>query len=93
MHGRAVTLQAAAHPVCADAVHLSARTEEAVAEQAALVRALKEEHGLANDDEEVLDHVAQLLRRKAKLEKLQQRAAAADAAPQEALSGPQEAPA
>lgn len=53
--------------------------EDAVAEQAALVRALKEEHGLGNDDEEVKENVALLLRRKAKLEALQQRAAAADA--------------
>ena len=43
------------------------------------MRALKEEHGLGNDDEEVKENVALLLRRKAKLEALQQRAAAADA--------------
>lgn len=50
-----------------------------MAEQAALVRALKDEHGLGNDDEEVKENVALLLRRKAKLEALQQRVAAADA--------------
>ena len=51
-----------------------------MAEQAALVRALKEEHGLGNDDEEVVESVALLLRRKAKLEALQKRVEAADAA-------------
>ena len=66
--------------------------EEAVAEQAALVRALKEEHGLANDDEEVTENVALLLRRKAKLERLQQRVRAADLAAAEAGEA-QEAPA
>ena len=43
------------------------------------MRALKDEHGLSNDDEEVKENVALLLRRKAKLEALQQRVAAADA--------------
>lgn len=52
---------------------------EAIQEQAALVRALKEEHALGNDDVEVQENVALLLRRKAKLEKLQQRLVAADA--------------
>ena len=51
-----------------------------MAEQAALVRALKEEHGLGNEDEEVQENVALLLRRKAKLEALQKCAKAADAA-------------
>ena len=66
-----------------------------MAEQAALVRALKEEHGLANDDEEVTENVALLLRRKAKLERLQQRVQAADLAAAEAsaTSEAQEAPA
>jgi hypothetical protein len=54
--------------------------EEAVQEQGALVRALKEEHGLSNDDEEVKEHVATLLRRKGKLEALQKRLAAAESA-------------
>jgi len=54
--------------------------EEAVAETGALVRALKEEHGLSNDDEEVKENVALLLRRKGKLEALQKRVAAADEA-------------
>ena len=62
--------------------------EDAVAEQAALVRALKEEHGLGNDDEEVRENVALLLRRKAKLEALHKRVAAADAA---AAAAPAEA--
>ncbi|CAK0783440.1 hypothetical protein CVIRNUC_006639 [Coccomyxa viridis] len=56
------------------------KAEDAVAEQAALVRALKEEHGLGNEDEEVVENVALLLRRKAKLEALQKRVEAADAA-------------
>ena len=68
-----------------------AATEEAVAEQAALVRALKEEHGLGNDDEEVMDHVGILQRRKAKLEQLRQRAAAADLAAAAAEGVPEEA--
>jgi hypothetical protein len=59
---------------------MTPRAEEAVSEQAALVRALKEEHGLGNDDAEVLDHVGILQRRKARLEQLQRRAQAADAA-------------
>ena len=59
-------------------------TEEAIHEQAALVRALKEEHGLGNDDEEVQENVGLLLRRKAKLEALQRRMVAADAAAAEA---------
>lgn len=58
-------------------------TEEAVEEQAALVRALKEEHGLSNDDEDVKENVASLLRRKAKLEALQKRLAAAEALAQQ----------
>ena len=62
--------------------------EDAVAEQAALVRALKEEHGLGNEDEEVMENVALLLRRKAKLEALQKRVKAADAA---AAAAPAEA--
>lgn len=65
------------HPVD---IAVALLAEEAVAEQGALVRALKEEHGLANDDEEVKENVALLLRRKAKLEALQRRVAAADAA-------------
>ncbi|CAL8464536.1 g4071 [Coccomyxa elongata] len=56
------------------------RAEESVQEQADLVRALKEEHGLGNDDEEVQENVALLLRRKAKLEALQRRLVAAEAA-------------
>ena len=48
------------------------------------MRALKEEHGLGNDDEEVKENVALLLRRKAKLEALQQRVAAAESAVTEA---------
>ena len=51
-----------------------------MAETGALVRALKEEHGLSNDDEEVKENVAFLLRRKGKLEALQKRVAAADEA-------------
>ena len=61
-------------------MHDMPRAEDAVAEQAALVRALKEEHGLGNEDEEVVENVALLLRRKAKLEALQKRIEAADAA-------------
>lgn len=57
-----------------------------MAEQAALVRALKEEHGLSNDDAEVQENVALLLRRKARLEALHRRAAAADAAAAETAS-------
>lgn len=49
--------------------------------QAALVRALKEEHGLPNDDPDVADAVGTLLRRKDKLQALRDRAAAADADP------------
>ena len=44
------------------------------------MRALKEEHGLSNEDAEVQENVALLLRRKAKLEALHRRVAAADAA-------------
>ncbi|KAK9821324.1 hypothetical protein WJX81_003581 [Elliptochloris bilobata] len=60
--------------------------EEGIAEQAALVRVLKEEHGLPNDDPDVADAVGTLLRRKAKLQDLKDRAAvtAGDAAAAEA---------
>ena len=41
------------------------------------MRALKEEHGLPNDDPDVADAVGTLLRRKDKLQALRDRAAAA----------------
>ena len=43
------------------------------------MRALKEEHGLPNDDPDVADAVGTLLRRKDKLQALRDRAAAAAA--------------
>lgn len=43
------------------------RAEEAVAEQAALVRELKEGKGLTNADEEVKEAVADLMERKDRL--------------------------
>ena len=52
------------------------------------MRALKEEHRLSNDDEEVQENVALLLRRKAKLEALHKRTAAADAAAAAAEAAP-----
>ena len=61
--------------------------------QAALVRALKEDHGLGNDDPDVADAVAALLRRKARLQALRDRAAAARAAVAEGDSAEAAAPA
>ncbi len=52
------------------------------------MRALKEEHRLSNDNEEVQENVALLLRRKAKLEALHKRTAAADAAAAAAEAAP-----
>lgn len=47
--------------------------EKAVSEQGGTVRGLKEGRGLTNEDQEVKDAVAELLKRKAQLEKLKDR--------------------
>lgn len=54
--------------------------EQAVTEQAALVRALKEEKGLSNADEAVQEAVADLLDRKERLAAAQNSLAASSAA-------------
>jgi Arc/MetJ-type ribon-helix-helix transcriptional regulator len=69
----------ASHPSCPPS-RCPLLAEAAVQEQAAQVRSLKQDQGLGNASDEVQAAVQELLERKATLEALQQRAAAASEA-------------